>query len=247
MYTRAVDLKEFYAGLQGLVVQRVIRQRVRELWPSVKGERVIGVGYAAPYLRSFIDEAERVGCLLPMQQGAIAWPSNGKGLVSVCDESALPLETSSVDRLFVIHTMNSAESMSLLLEEAWRVLKGQGRLLMVLPNRSGMWARVDNNPFGSSTPYSMGQIRHWLKEHRFVSEWEGRALFFPPTSSRLVLATARMWESVGGNLFEACGGVNIVEASKQLYAGTTVGEEVKRKKAFIPVPAASVSSGISRS
>ncbi|MCK5556505.1 MAG: methyltransferase type 11, partial [Alphaproteobacteria bacterium] len=60
MYTNAIDLKEFYDTIQGRVVQRILRQNIRKFWPDMKGQRVAGIGYAVPYLRCFIGEAERV-------------------------------------------------------------------------------------------------------------------------------------------------------------------------------------------
>jgi SAM-dependent methyltransferase len=236
VYTKAIDLKEFYDTVQGRVVQRVIRRHIQRFWPNVRGQRVLGIGYAAPYLRTFIGEAERVACLIPMQQGAIFWPPEGRGLAAVCDEAELPIETNSVDKLLVIHAMNSAESIDSILSEAWRVLTGQGQLVMIVPNRSGIWARMDNTPFGHGTPYSLGQIRHFLKEYMFVPERAERALFFPPTSSRLTLVTAAIWEKIGQMFFNAFGGVNIVEASKQLYAGTPVGATAAARRRFLTAP-----------
>lgn len=238
MHTSAIDLKEFYDTVQGRVVQRIIRQHIRQLWPDVRGQRVVGLGYAAPYLRSFIGEAERVVALMPMQQGAVFWPADERGLVSMCDEAELPIESNSVDRLLVIHTLNSVESMHTVLQESWRILTGQGRLVLVVPNRSGIWARIDSTPFGHGTPYSSGQMRHFLKEYMFMPELTERALFFPPASSRLMLATAGAWEKIGHSLFDAFGGVNIVEATKQLYAGTMVGaaSTVKARQRFIASP-----------
>ena len=223
MHTHSVDLKEFYETLQGRVVQRILRQHLRHFWPDVKGQRVLGIGYAAPYLRPFMGEAERVVSLAPMQQGAIFWPPEGKGLVSVCDEAQLPIETNSIDRLLVVHAMNSPESVDAVLREAWRVLTGQGRLALIVPNRSGIWARMDTTPFGDGTPYSLGQMRQMLKKYMFVPERAERALFFPPSASRLWLLTAPVWENIGSSLFNAFGGVNVAEAVKQLYAGTPVG------------------------
>ncbi len=238
MYNSAIDLKEFYGTLQGKVVQRILRQHIRSFWPDVKGQRMIGLGYTTPYLRPFFGEAERIVALMPMQQGAVFWPSEGDGVVAICDEEEMPIESNSVDRLLVIHTLDSAGGMEAVLQEAWRVLSGQGRLLLIVPNRSGIWARMDNTPFGHGTPYSLGQIRQALKEHMFVPEHAERALFFPPASSRLVLTTAGAWEKVGSALFNAFGGVNIVEASKQLYAGTMVGATAaaKARKRFVPAP-----------
>ncbi len=248
MQNNAVDLKEFYDTTQGRVVQRIIRQHIRELWPDVKGQRVIGLGYAVPYLRLFQGEAERVIALMPMQQGAVFWPPEERGLVSICDEAELPIESNSIDRLLVIHTLNSVESMNAVLQEAWRILSGQGRLVMVVPNRSGIWARMDNTPFGHGTPYSSGQLRQFLKEYMFVPERTERALFFPPAASRLMLATVGAWEKIGQSLFNAFGGVNIVEATKQLYAGTMAGAPVtaKARQRFMTPPKPVPSGNIDR-
>ncbi|MCK4945936.1 MAG: methyltransferase domain-containing protein [Alphaproteobacteria bacterium] len=236
MYTNAIDLKEFYDTIQGRVVQRILRQNIRKFWPDMKGQRVAGIGYAVPYLRCFIGEAERVVALMPMQQGAVFWPPDGKGLVSICDEAELPIESNSVDRLLIVHTMNSVENVNALLQEAWRVLVGQGRLIVIVPNRSGIWARMDNTPFGHGTPYSLGQIRTFLKQYMFVPERTERALFFPPASSRLMLSLSAAWERIGRKLFNAFGGVNIVEATKQLYAGTPVGASASVQRRFMTMP-----------
>ena len=237
MYTKAIDLKEFYQSVQGRVVRRVIRHHLKELWSNVKGQRVLGVGFATPYLKQFIGEADRVACMLPMQQGAIFWPRDKDGLVTVCDEGELPIETNSIDKLVIVHALNSPESIDAVLKEVWRVLVGQGRLIIIVPNRSGIWARIDTTPFGHGAPYSMGQIRHFLKEYNFVPEQERRALFFPPTTSRVMLALAPIFEKIGHRFFNAFGGVNIVESSKQLYAGTLVGSAstVKSRK-FVTAP-----------
>ncbi|MFH1158573.1 MAG: methyltransferase domain-containing protein [Pseudomonadota bacterium] len=242
MYANAVDLKEFYDTVQGRVVQRILRQHIRNFWPDARGQRVAGLGYAVPYLRCFIGEAERVIALMPMQQGAVFWPPEGRGLVGICDEAELPVESNSVDRLLIIHAMNSVESVDALLQEAWRVLVGQGRLIVIVPNRSGIWARMDNTPFGHGTPYSLGQIRNFLKDYMFVPEQAERALFFPPASSRLMLTLSAAWEKIGRRLFNAFGGVNIVEATKQLYAGTPVGvpaSAARRRFLTAPKPASS--------
>jgi hypothetical protein len=47
-----------------------------------------------------------------------------------------------------------------LLREVWRVLAPNGRLLAVVPNRRGLWARIDTTPFGHGRPFSRGQVTH---------------------------------------------------------------------------------------
>lgn len=242
MYTKAIDLKEFYESLQGRVVQRLLRQHVRRFWGDVKGQRVVGYGYATPYLKPLMAEAERVVALMPAQQGAIYWPPEERGLVTLCDEEELPIETNSIDRMLVIHGVQSPESLDSILREAWRVLTGQGSLLLVVPNRAGVWARFDHTPFGHGVPYSMGQIRSVLKDYMFIPERAERGLFMPPSASRLMLSAAPVWEKLGSRFFNAFGGVNIIEAGKQLYTGTplpvTAGAGVRRRIVMggAPVP-----------
>lgn len=242
MYTKAIDLKEFYESTQGRVVQRVLRQYLRQLWPSVQGQRLLGLGFATPYLKPFTGEAERIVALMPQTQGAVFWPANEKGdekgLVGICDAAAWPIETNSIDRLLIVHGLYDYENLDEILREAWRVLVGQGRLILVVPNRTGIWARADSTPFGHGTPFSLSQIKNSLKEYLFVPERSERALFVPPTSSRLMLAMAPVWEQAGRKFFPAFGGVNMVEASKQLYAGTLVGATVPAAvRRRPPVPA----------
>ncbi|HYD18336.1 MAG TPA: methyltransferase domain-containing protein [Patescibacteria group bacterium] len=223
MYTKAIDLREFYDSVRGRVAQRILRQHIRSLWPNTAGLRMLGLGYAVPYLKPFLGEAERVISLMPSHQGAIFWPAEDKGLVSMVNEAELPIETNSVDRLLIVHGLQGYESLDAILRESWRVLSGQGRLIILVPNRTGIWAQVDATPFGHGAPYSMGQLRQHLKDYLFVPETALRALFVPPTTSRLMLTTAPVWEKLGPKFISAFAGVNIIEASKQLYAGTMVG------------------------
>lgn len=228
MYGQAPDLREFYASMLGRVVLRLLRPRLRAVWPDVQGQRMLGVGYAAPFMRSFAAEAERVAALMPARQGALFWSSYDgaaaarHGQVCLCEEDAWPIETSSIDRLLVVHGVPGAENLDAVLRESWRVLTGQGRLLLIVPNRAGVWARFDHTPFGLGTPFSLSQIRQHLRDYLFVPEYAERALFVPPTSSRLVLAAAPLAEKVGRTFFNAFGGVNIIDASKQVYAGHLV-------------------------
>ena len=96
MWTDVVDLHEFYRSRLGQVARRLIRERIRLMWPDVRGMSVLGLGYATPYLRPFLDEAERVTSLAPAQQGVMPWPSGEPGLVTLADETELPFADLSV-------------------------------------------------------------------------------------------------------------------------------------------------------
>ena len=229
MYHDVLDLKDFYESFQGRVVQRLIRQRLRRLWPDVKGLRLLGFGFATPCLRPFQGEAERVAALMPARQGVVFWPQDGKGLTALCDEGEWPVETNSVDRLILMHVVETTDRLEETLKEAWRVLSGGGRLILIVPNRTGFWAKSDRTPFGHGTPYTVMQIHRILRQNLFVPERSERALFFPPSSSRLMLALAPAVERFGARFFHALGGVNLIEASKQLYAPIPAGASSRHK------------------
>ena len=184
MYTDVVDLREFYGSSLGLVAQRMIRRRTRLLWPDLRGQVVLGVGFATPYLTQFRDEAERVLAVMPARQGVMHWPASGPGQVALVEETELPLPDMSVDRVLLVHDLEVTENLRGLMREIWRVLDGGGRLLAVAPNRRGIWARVDRTPFGHGHPYSTSQLSRMLRDNQFVPEQVARALYIPPTRSR---------------------------------------------------------------
>ena len=84
-----------------------------------------------------------------------------------------------------------------LLREVWRVLAAGGQLLAVVPNRRGLWARMDTTPFGHGRPYSRSQITHLLREAWFTPVGWGEALYVPPIERGWFLRSAVAWERAG--------------------------------------------------
>jgi SAM-dependent methyltransferase len=218
MFHDVGDIREFYETSLGQVTRRLIRRRVRELWPDTRGLVVCGVGYAVPYLRPFREEAERAIAVMPAAQGCTYWPREGPGLVALADEAELPLPDMSVDRMLVVHGLEFTEHLRQMLREAWRVLAGGGRMIVVAPNRRGMWARTERTPFGHGYPYSPSQLKRTLKDNLFQPERSAYAVYVPPMRSRFMLASAPAWEEVGSRWFQHFSGVYICEATKQIYA-----------------------------
>ena len=219
MYRSVYELKNFYASQPGRLVRRLVSGHIRELWPDMSGLRVMGYGYAPPYLRSLSERAERVFAVMPAGRGVHAWPEDEGNLCCLAAEDALPIETESVDRILMIHALEHAESPQVLLHEMWRVLKSNGRLLMVVPSRMGMWARADWTPFGHGTPYTAGQLNHYLQGCYFTHERSDRALFMPPFRSFFFMRAAFALESTGRYIFPGLAGLHLIEAGKQVYSG----------------------------
>src|SRR5258708_13934836 len=92
MYSDVVDLRDFYATSLGQVAIRMIRRRIRLIWPDVSGMRLLGMGYAVPYLRPFREEAERALAVMPSLQGVLSWPAEGPNVVALAEEAELPFD-----------------------------------------------------------------------------------------------------------------------------------------------------------
>lgn len=236
MWNDVAELRQFYDSQLGQVSRHLIRRQVRSIWPNVRNQSVLGLGYAAPYLRQFRDEAERVLAFMPAQQGVVPWPLDGRGLAALVDETELPLPSYSVDRVLLVHSLECGENLRDLLRECWRVMGAGGRLLAIVPNRRGIWARTDRTPFGQGVPYSPSQLSRLLRENQFVPTQTSQALFIPPTRSRTLLRAAPMWERVGGRWFHTFAGVVMVEAEKQLYATSLPRPRRKRRAAAVVLP-----------
>ncbi len=218
MWHDVVDLGAFYASRPGLVAQRMIRRQIRALWPDTRGQSVLGLGYATPYLRPFREEAERVIAIMPAAQGVMAWPRDEPGLVALADEAELPLAEGSIDRALLVHAVECGEQLRAMLRETWRVLAGGGRLLVVVPNRRGIWARLERTPFGHGHPFSPPQLSRLLRDTMFSPLRSASALYVPPSDSRTMLRFAGAWEGFGSRWGLPFAGVLLVEANKQVYA-----------------------------
>lgn len=212
------EIRNFYASELGSVARRLLVHRIRALWPDVRGQTVLGLGFAVPFMRPFLAEADRIIAVMPDDQGAVKWPPDGPSRVLLASETELPLRDASVDRVLAVHSLEMAGSPRPLLREIWRVLAPEGKLLLVVPNRRGLWARFDNTPFGHGRPYSRGQLEHLLGSAMFSPADWSPALFMPPLGWRVVLNTAVGLERAGSYAWPRFCGVLAVEAQKHLYA-----------------------------
>lgn len=226
----AVDLREFYGSRLGHVVRRLIAERLQARAAPHPGSTVLGFGFPIPYLAPPEDDSGRNLVFMMARQGVLRWPADGPAATALVDEFNLPLLESTVDFAVVVHALELSDSPGDLLDELWRVLAPQGRLLLVVPNRRGLWASSDATPFGHGQPFSRPQLSTLLKSCQFSPIAWSQALFMPPTARRLIVRSAPAWERVGAWLWPGFAGAIIVEAVKQIYAVPTA----KRARRFIP-------------
>ncbi|UXU74805.1 MULTISPECIES: class I SAM-dependent methyltransferase [unclassified Paracoccus (in: a-proteobacteria)] len=224
------DLRKFYySRAMGRVVQRVLRDRLISMWPPelTQGMTVLGYGFAAPLLRPYLTRARRVSALMPGPQGVMAWPAGLPNCSVLCEELAWPVDTGSVDRLVLLHALETADQPAALMDECWRVLGPGGRMLIMVPNRAGLWARSETTPFGFGRSYTAGQLEAQARAAGFVAERTGAALYTPPFDRRFWLRSAQMWERIGLRVSQVLvAGVVLIEFSKHVPAPIGRGRRV---------------------
>src|ERR1700745_2496316 len=115
MQLDAIDLKDFYACPLGVVVRRLLGARVHSRWDDLKGLSIFGVGVAPPYLAAYRGEAQPLGALMPAELGAIPWPEQSQSLTVLVEETGLPLDDESADRLLLVHMLEWSEKQRALL------------------------------------------------------------------------------------------------------------------------------------
>jgi SAM-dependent methyltransferase len=234
MHSDIVDLRSFYASQLGRLTEESITMALSSVWAQIPNERLVGLGYALPWLDRFGTDAERVFAFMPATQGAVVWPATGPTATALVFDEELPLVDSCIDRMLLVHSLEHAENPRETLNEIWRVLSPAGRVVIVVPNRRGVWARFEHTPFGTGRPFSRGQLTELLREANFTPAAWSDALLFPPSRRGFMMRLHGMLERVGRRLWPIFSGVIVVEAQKRLYQGVPVAQRASRR-VFMPV------------
>lgn len=213
-----VQLKQFYATRMGESVAALLSKTIRRLWPGIPGDSMLVIGYGIPYVVPYFSQAAPLVVAMPAEQGAVAWPSGSPNHVILAHDGELPFQTNSINRVFLIHSIEYSEHLNAMMQEVWRVLAPGGRVLAVVPNRVSFWSNSSKTPFGFGRPFNVLQLRGLFMSHQFTITQSTNALFAPPFITRASASLGRKIETVGNILWWFLGGVLIMEAEKQLYA-----------------------------
>jgi SAM-dependent methyltransferase len=218
-----VELREFYSSPLGKATYRLVGSKLLPKLALAPDQTILGLGFATPYLEG----APRKLAFMMARRGVIHWPEEGLVQSALVDELDLPLPDNSVDLVFIAHGLEFTDSPIEMLQEAWRVLAPQGKLVLLVPNRRGLWAASESSPFGSGQPFSRSQLQGLLKESQFSVGGIAPALFVPPRVKLVTSAFAAGFDGFAAANFGRFSGVLIVEATKQVYA-YSAGRRVRR-------------------
>lgn len=232
------ECKQYYKTPLGQLACRHIRKVIHELWSDPSDDNIVGIGFTNPYLRCFSAKENSIFSLFPYEMGKHHFAPQKINQSALIAEDEIPLPNNSINRVILAHALEHANNPEAILEEIYRILTPSGRVLIMVPHRRGLWTRAEHTPYGKGRPYSMSQLIALIEQNQFVPTRKRSALYFPPTTSRIILKLHNILEALGRTLFAPTGGVIIVEAEKQIPGQGGKKESVKQaSKAFIPATA----------
>ena len=208
------NLHQFYNSELGKCTQGFLEQKIKS-YVDVKSDTVItGVGYTAPFLLN-LEQGDTKLSLVP--EFIENFNVVGSTEHAVCEEDHLPLLNNSSDLCLMVHCLEHSNSPWGLMAEINRILPSGGRVVVVVPNRVGLWARRTNNPFGFGRSYTKGQLKKLMLATGFVEITTDYSVYNPPLHSLFNSAIANFCENWMKYVLRENSGVIIGVYEKQVH------------------------------
>ena len=154
MSSSAYDIQEFYSTATGRFVHQAITKQLKQTTifdtHNDASQRHLSLGFGFPFFEGQ-EKASPDFTFLPPEMGLYGWAPNGqdigkhrsgKNRCGICRITDLPLPDESVTQVFMIHCLEFIDDPEMALNEIWRVLHPEGRLIMVVPHRGGFWPSI---------------------------------------------------------------------------------------------------------
>jgi SAM-dependent methyltransferase len=221
MLNDSVDSRVFYQSQRGRRIQELLRTHIGKMWADISNERILPLGCASLLFNS-----------PPLVSGRMT-ATQEENFSCLVDSKNKPLPDADLDCIVALHAAATSSEMTFLLREAWRVLKGEGRLLIIVSRRHSAWAQNPDTPFGCEEAYAATQIKNALSNQGFFVTRARRALYASPHCLETSFSLARNIEMIAP--FLLCGGgVLLVEGQKRIL-GIAGAKKLKRAPASDPL------------
>ena len=235
MRPSVVQLRQFYSSRLGRIVKKRLRQLTSNRWANHDNEVILGIGYAPPLLRVLErGNGSTILALMPADQGAIYWPVHTDNRSLLADELMPPFADNTLHRVLMLHAIEFSDRPDELLRVYWQMLAPGGRLLVIAPNRFGLWAHFGRAPFTRGRKFTPGKLKDLLEVAQFTLRECGTALYAPPSTAWVWGQLSTVFEWLGRMLLPSFGGVIVLEAEKQIYAGLGIPVEQARRGRWAP-------------
>jgi SAM-dependent methyltransferase len=200
------EIEDWYATPPGREAARLLVRAIAPLLNRGSTTRLLALGQTAPVLTRLHGlRHERVAMIV---EQPVRWPLTLPNRAAVADPERLPFADALFDDALLIHALELVAHPRTVLRELWRVLGPAGRLILIVPNRAGVWARVEALPFGRGHPYGRGGLTRLLEDAMFEVDSWATTLAAPP------VRRLRWLERPLARLAPTLGGVHVVSARK---------------------------------
>jgi len=223
-----IDLKEFYRSPLSKVVIDTIQKILKSLRQAAN--RTLFVGFGAP----FANQTQNEILLMQAHLGVLAWPDSQNNRAVLCYENDWAFTDHLFDEIILIHGLEHTQHADNLLQECYRCLRPEGRLVVIVPNRRGIWVRSDKTPFGFGQPYTLTQLSNILKKSEFIPVEVVRGLYNFPSSTRLGNLGSWLFECIATRTLQKFSGLVGVSAIKRVYAGVSIKKNKKEQRIAVP-------------
>jgi len=199
--------RDYYQTPQGRLALGFLRAHVENMGSNILGARILPLGCGDLLLKN---EPFVTGRLTAAQEEPFS---------CFVDAQNKPLPDADIGCVIALHAAVTAHDIGSLLREAWRVLKGEGRLLIFVPRRGSTWAQNPASPFSKEGAYAAVQIENLVRMQGFVPRTRHVLLASPGLCQKIEPLALKM-ESLAPFLFWG-GGVLAVEGQKRVlgFAG----------------------------
>lgn len=174
-------LAAYYATPGGRRVARTLASIVAPTLRRGPTARLLAMGHPGPILTGFDPKSvERLAIVYPEGAGIERWPAARTGCACIAEPWALPFAEAMFDQALLCHALEFSEPPRALLRELWRVLAPAGEVVLIVPNRAGLWTHFEATPFGNGQPFGRGRLTRLLQDAMFEPVAWRTALVAPP-------------------------------------------------------------------
>lgn len=145
--------------------------------------------------------------------------ASGSDIVADC--AALPFDSETMDAVVVVHALESSSRPHDVVREAVRVLRPEGRLLIIGFNPYSMLSLASGAPYRRRW-ISVWRLKDWLKLLETAPQASAYAAFLPPWKSLYKSRLCRWLEPAGRRWLPFTGGVYMIAVTKRQIPMTLI-------------------------
>lgn len=217
------NLSEWYISYLGKILLTMEKARISRILPNLFGYHILQIGFPAGM--SLLGSSRINHKIISCQPGLLN-PEKNPDLL--CCNSALPVQSESVDVVLLPHILEFEKNPHQILREAERALIGEGHLIVTGFNPASVWglwrlllAWRDLPPWNGKY-ISLTRLRDWLTLLDFEIVKIEKFFFRPPFKNAKMMQRIKFLEPLGKYCWPYFGSIYLLVAKKRVMSMTPI-------------------------